>query len=136
MQQDDDIRIGVQGALQALFDIAAIVKVGFVAVDFDAELFADFDGTILGAIVIEDDGVHDVPGDISYGFLERFLGVITRHGDRDSFVLDHEKAGLGRWDVSFRAGVLERRTMASSCQKRKVCIAVNRRTGQDGWDRL
>ena len=93
MQQDDDISVDVEGALQALFDVAAVVEIGLITVDFDSEFPANLDSAILGAVIIEDDGVHDVPGDISHGFLERLLGVIARHGDGNSFVLDHEKLG-------------------------------------------
>ena len=49
---------------------------------------------ILGAVVIENDVVDDIRGNIGHGFCERFLGVIARHGDGNSFVLDHEKAWL------------------------------------------
>lgn len=131
MQEHDDIRSSIQCTLQALFDVASVVEVLFILVDFYSEFLANLNRSILGAVIIEDDVVHNVLGYVIHGFFERLLRVIARHGDGNSFVLDHGNAWIADGCSSLPGDSFERRTMESSRQKRKVCIAGALRTGQD-----
>ena len=84
MDHDDDVRAALERRAVAGLLVAAVAAVLRVDHDVDAERPRDLHRAVPRAVVHEDDVVHVRLRHVGVGALERLLGVVRGHHDRDA----------------------------------------------------